>query len=274
LTASERPATVTAKPLLHARAGGRFRSLPLMLSVSIFSFEGAGLLLSLERSLHSSGRFVKLFGMAMAGVAAFYVCFGYLGVITFGDTIEEIITNNLAKQTSGASLANVVKVSHSVFLSYSRSSNSMNICMVAVLYFPPFLYSSQACLCFSIGLSYPMALMPVFQMLDKNVDLMSAPLADSAPPTSVKRHAWLMRLVVVLFTSSIIVAGKTYPRVFVGNPVVFSFGRSSVLPFGRFAGQKQKIWPFFTSVWPEKAWPLFSIWPAKILALINSNYKI
>jgi len=89
-----------------------------MLSVSIFSFEGAGLLLSLEHSMQrqqGSRKFGRVFGLTVAVITLFYVSFGVLGVSTFGEAVEEIVTNNLAKRTDAANLANVVKVYCHIF---------------------------------------------------------------------------------------------------------------------------------------------------------------
>jgi len=70
---------------------------PFFLSVSMYCYEGAGLILSLEESVHKDQRknFKKIFYMAMSAITFLYIVFGVSGYLSFGPETESIITLNL-----------------------------------------------------------------------------------------------------------------------------------------------------------------------------------
>ena len=56
---------------------------PFFLSVSMYCYEGAGLILSLEESVHKDQRknFKKIFYMAMTAITLLYIIFGVSGYL-------------------------------------------------------------------------------------------------------------------------------------------------------------------------------------------------
>ncbi|KAI6655102.1 Proton-coupled amino acid transporter 1-like [Oopsacas minuta] len=72
-------------------------SFPFFFSVSIYCYEGAGLIFSLESSPHKSIRhhFRPIFITSMAIITIIYIVFGACGYLAYGELTEEIITSNL-----------------------------------------------------------------------------------------------------------------------------------------------------------------------------------
>ena len=70
---------------------------PFFFSVSIYCYEGAGLIFSLESSPHKSIRhhFRKIFIASMTIITFIYIVFGLCGYLAFGKFTYEIITSNI-----------------------------------------------------------------------------------------------------------------------------------------------------------------------------------
>ncbi|XP_065190377.1 uncharacterized protein LOC135821242 [Sycon ciliatum] len=105
-------------------------SFPFFLSVAIFCYEGAGMILSLESSvsLEVRHKFKPIFLMAMAVITTLYVGFGVCGYMTFGPHTKNIVTLNLPEG------------------------------------FLPVLVKS--CLCFSLLFTYPVMMFPVIRIIE------------------------------------------------------------------------------------------------------------
>ncbi len=106
----------------------------LMISVTMYSFEGAGLILTLEESLPESRRkyFPRLFTVTVTAITIFYVIFGALGYVAFGASTMEVITDNLTTSEDFIDLA----------------------------------LFSKLCLCVSLFISYPLMMIPVFTLIE------------------------------------------------------------------------------------------------------------
>jgi proton-coupled amino acid transporter len=106
------------------------QGLPFFLGVSIYCYEGAGLILVLESSVGESQRtqFRSIFKVVMLVVTTLYIAFGAAGYLSFGPATKPIITLNL----------------------------------------PPGLFPHlvKACLCFSLFFTYPVMMFPVVQLLE------------------------------------------------------------------------------------------------------------
>ena len=70
---------------------------PFFFSVSIYCYEGAGLIFSLESSPHKSIRhhFRPIFITSLAIITMIYILFGLCGYLAFGKFTNEIITSNI-----------------------------------------------------------------------------------------------------------------------------------------------------------------------------------
>ncbi|XP_041359455.1 amino acid transporter AVT3B-like isoform X2 [Gigantopelta aegis] len=75
----------------------RFSGLPFFLCIAIYCYEGAGMILSLEASVHEDLRFKfkKYFISTMVLVTTLYITFGACGYLSFGPETNQIITLNL-----------------------------------------------------------------------------------------------------------------------------------------------------------------------------------
>ena len=102
-------------------------------SLVIYSFEGAGLVLSLEASMPEKTRhkFVSYFSVSLALATVFYVVFGALESIAYGEDTREMVTLNLTGYSSV-----VVKF----------------------------------CFCFSLFFSYPLMLFPLTALVESRMD--------------------------------------------------------------------------------------------------------
>ncbi len=106
------------------------RSLGLFLSLATYSFEGAGLVLSLEESAHESIRnnFVSHFSSTVSVISGFYAIFGVYGFRVFGGKTAPLISDNLPPATAAL---------------------------------------TKLCFSFSLFFSYPLMIFPVGNMLQK-----------------------------------------------------------------------------------------------------------
>ncbi|KAL6911808.1 hypothetical protein ACP4OV_000613 [Aristida adscensionis] len=65
------------------------------LGVSVYAFEGIGMVLPLEAEAADKKKFGATLGLSMAFIAAMYGLFGAMGYIAFGEATRDIITTNL-----------------------------------------------------------------------------------------------------------------------------------------------------------------------------------
>ncbi|XP_025087505.1 amino acid transporter AVT3B-like isoform X2 [Pomacea canaliculata] len=109
------------------------RGFPFFLAISIYCFEGAGMILSLEASLAEDvqHKFKKFFILAMVVITSLYISFGICGYLSFGQDTNEVITLNLPK------------------------GQSFHFSMVV-----------KICLCLGIFFTYPVMLFPVIKIIE------------------------------------------------------------------------------------------------------------
>lgn len=71
--------------------------LPFFIGISIYCYEGAGMILSLEGSVSKASKssFRSVFKMALFSTTVLYILFGISGYLSFGPDTEGIITLNL-----------------------------------------------------------------------------------------------------------------------------------------------------------------------------------
>lgn len=65
------------------------------LGVSVYAFEGVGMVLPLEAEAADKKKFGSTLGLSMAFIAAMYGLFGAMGYVAFGEATRDIITTNL-----------------------------------------------------------------------------------------------------------------------------------------------------------------------------------
>ncbi|CAG0899359.1 unnamed protein product [Darwinula stevensoni] len=120
-----------------------WKGFPFYFAVSIYCYEGQGLILPLEESLNSSIRtnFRKYFVSTMVAVTCLYITFGASGYLSFGPETKEIITMNLP-HTGELDFAMLVK----------------------------------SCLCFSLFFTYPVMMFPVLQLIDSRCSALEGAL--------------------------------------------------------------------------------------------------
>ncbi|XP_071452815.1 uncharacterized protein [Hetaerina americana] len=109
------------------------KGFPFFFAVSIYCYEGAGMILSLEHSLAITVRhkFPYYLISTLIGVSLLYICFGASGYLSFGPETSDIITFNLPKD-KGFNFASLV----------------------------------TSCLCVSLFLTYPIMIFPAIQLLE------------------------------------------------------------------------------------------------------------
>ncbi|ELT99255.1 hypothetical protein CAPTEDRAFT_221555 [Capitella teleta] len=112
------------------------KGFPFFLAIAIYCYEGAGMILSLESSLHFDIRhkFKFYFKSTLVLVTSLYISFGLCGYLSFGPDTNQIITLNLPKGTS-LDFAIVVK----------------------------------SCLCLALFFTYPIMMFPVIKLLEVKV---------------------------------------------------------------------------------------------------------
>ncbi|KAL6217920.1 hypothetical protein ACLB2K_011137 [Fragaria x ananassa] len=67
------------------------------LGVSVYSFEGVGMVLPLESEAKDKDKFGRVLGFTMLFIALMYGCFGAFGYFAFGEQTKDLITANLGK---------------------------------------------------------------------------------------------------------------------------------------------------------------------------------
>ncbi|XP_045203873.2 uncharacterized protein LOC123556878 isoform X2 [Mercenaria mercenaria] len=111
----------------------KLKGLPFFLAISIYCYEGAGMILHLESSVAESVRykFKRYFITTMVIVTSMYVSFGSCGYASFGKETNQIITLNLPQ------------------------GESLDFSMIV-----------KSCLCLALFFTYPVMMFPVMQILD------------------------------------------------------------------------------------------------------------
>ncbi|XP_045603572.2 uncharacterized protein [Procambarus clarkii] len=119
------------------------KGFPFFFAVSIYCYEGAGMILSLEESMaeHKRDKFRSIFICTMTGLTMLYISFGVSGYASFGPHTMDIITLNLPHGNGTVDFAAMVKI----------------------------------CLGVSLFFTYPMMMFPVTHLLDKTFGFASAP---------------------------------------------------------------------------------------------------
>lgn len=112
------------------------KGFPFFFSVSLYCYEGAGMILSLEQSVARQRRheFRRFFVSTMVGVTLLYIVFGACGYLSFGAETNAIITLNLPK------------------------GSTVDFAMIV-----------KTCLCLSLFCTYPVMMFPVTQMLESRL---------------------------------------------------------------------------------------------------------
>ncbi|KAJ8544749.1 hypothetical protein K7X08_017332 [Anisodus acutangulus] len=83
------------RPVLEAFGG--FSVFFYGLGVSVYAFEGVGMVLPLEAEMKDKDKFGKILGLSMAFISLMYGSFGVLGYFAFGEETKDIITTNLGR---------------------------------------------------------------------------------------------------------------------------------------------------------------------------------
>lgn len=79
-------------------------SIPFVLGVAVFSFDGLGMTLPLEGSMSKRRKFPFVLLQAFIGIVILYICFGAFGYMAFLEETREIITLNLPSNWSAVSV--------------------------------------------------------------------------------------------------------------------------------------------------------------------------
>ncbi|XP_062513793.1 uncharacterized protein LOC134189515 [Corticium candelabrum] len=130
--------------------------------MSIYCYEGAGMILSLEQSAsqNSNHDFRYLFKCVMFVVTVIYISFGVCGYLSFGAETNSIITLNL----------------------------------------PPGVFPLlvKSCLCFSLFFTYPVMMFPVTRMLDIKLGIDSNSNSSGNSPIALRAAVVVFTCIVVL----------------------------------------------------------------------------
>ncbi|XP_014662023.1 PREDICTED: amino acid transporter ANTL1-like [Priapulus caudatus] len=112
------------------------KGFPLFFAVSIYCYEGAGMILTLEQSVAKEKRhlFNGYFVRTMVAVTILYIVFGACGYMSFGLETNEIITLNLPKNSA---------IDFSVMV--------------------------KCCLCLALFFTYPVMMFPVTKLLESRL---------------------------------------------------------------------------------------------------------
>nr|XP_004253243.1 amino acid transporter AVT3C [Solanum lycopersicum] len=115
------------RPVLEAFGGFSFFFYGL--GVSIYAFEGVGMVLPLEAEMKDRDKFGKILGLSMVFITLMYASFGVLGYFAFGEEAKDIITTNLGRGL----LSTVVQIG----------------------------------LCINLFLSFPLMMNPVYEVMER-----------------------------------------------------------------------------------------------------------
>ncbi|KAK1369780.1 hypothetical protein POM88_035872 [Heracleum sosnowskyi] len=84
---------MNAMPVTRAFTG--FSNFFYGLGVSVYAFEGIGMVLPLESEIREKDKFGRTLAMAMAFISLMFGSFGILGYFAFGENTRDIITTNM-----------------------------------------------------------------------------------------------------------------------------------------------------------------------------------
>lgn len=84
---------MNAMPVTRAFTG--FSNFFYGLGVSVYAFEGIGMVLPLESEIREKDKFGRTLAMAMAFISLMFGSFGVLGYFAFGENTRDIITTNM-----------------------------------------------------------------------------------------------------------------------------------------------------------------------------------
>uniref|UniRef100_A0A061R4W6 Solute carrier family 36 (Proton-coupled amino acid transporter), member 1 n=1 Tax=Tetraselmis sp. GSL018 TaxID=582737 RepID=A0A061R4W6_9CHLO len=71
--------------------------LPFMFGVSVYCFEGIGMILPMEEAMADRSKFPRLLTLTVWAISAIFIAFGLMGYVAFGPHTEDIVTLNLPK---------------------------------------------------------------------------------------------------------------------------------------------------------------------------------
>lgn len=77
-----------------------WQALPFVAGVAVFCFEGFSMTLSLEASMREPQKFGRVLAYAFSIITMFYVGFGLIGYLAYGNETQDIITLNLPNDWS------------------------------------------------------------------------------------------------------------------------------------------------------------------------------
>lgn len=83
------------RPVLQAFGGAN--TLFYGLGVSVYAFEGIGMVLPIEAETKEKSKFGKILGLSMTFISLLFGGFGVLGYFAFGENTKDIVTNNLGR---------------------------------------------------------------------------------------------------------------------------------------------------------------------------------
>ena len=107
---------------------GAWTGIPFFFGVASYCYEGVGMVLPLENSMVAKEHFTPILVGTVIIITTVYATFGICGYLAFGDSTHDVITLNLS---GDGTLAIIVKV----------------------------------CLCSGLFFTYPLMLVPVFEVL-------------------------------------------------------------------------------------------------------------
>ncbi|KAK3259329.1 hypothetical protein CYMTET_31666, partial [Cymbomonas tetramitiformis] len=141
---------------------GSIRSLPFMFGVSMYCFEGFGMILPIEQAMQDRSQFEGVMTMSMATITVLFVSFGMLGYAAYGDETQDIITLNLPKDWT----ASAVKIF----------------------------------LCLGLFFTFPVMMVPVYEIVEEN--LMGVPWIQGQLSPAGRRNIFnIVRAFLVLFAA-------------------------------------------------------------------------
>lgn len=147
--------------------------LPFFIGVSIYCYEGAGMVLSLEASVAKDyrSRFPTIFALSITAMSALYILFGVCGYLSFGPETHSIITLNLPAG--------------------------------------PMPLMVKGCLCFSLFFTYPIMLFPVVEILERRLGTVNNPWKGNLLRASIVICSVIVVLIIPDFSTIMVLIGAT-----------------------------------------------------------------
>jgi len=147
--------------------------LPFFIGVSIYCYEGAGMILSLEASVAKDyrSRFSTIFALSITAMSSLYILFGVCGYLSFGPETHSIITLNLPVG--------------------------------------PMPLMVKGCLCFSLFFTYPIMLFPVIEILERRLGTVNHFWKGNLLRASVVISSIIVVLIIPDFSTIMVLIGAT-----------------------------------------------------------------